>query len=97
LRAKVVALGTVMNWTADYAVVGSFLSLNHALGEAGSFALYALINLGAFVFVWLLVPETKGRQLEDVAEQPAAVAVCPVVREALCQTSEATNFTKLAE
>ena len=96
LRAKVVALGTVMNWTADYAVVGSFLSLNHALGEAGSFALYALINLGAFVFVWLLVPETKGRQLEDVAEQPAAVAACPVGRED-CQTSEATNFTKLAE
>ena len=59
-----VALGTVLNWVADYAVVGSFLSLTNALGEAGGFATYAVINALAFAFVLCLVPETKGRVLE---------------------------------
>lgn len=68
LRAKVVALGTVLNWLADWAVVGSFLTLSQALGEVGTFALYAVINVLAVAFVWLLVPETKGRHLEDVGE-----------------------------
>ena len=81
LRARVVALGTVLNWTADYAVVGSFLSLNAAIGEAGSFALYALVNAAALLFVCLVVPETKGRPLEDAeeAERQARVPAPAIV------------------
>ena len=67
LRAKVIAIGTVANWLADYAVVGTFLSLTKAIGEAGSFALYAGINAAAVVFVYLLVPETRGMALEEAA------------------------------
>ena len=52
------------NWLADYAVVGSFLSLTNAVGEPGSFAVFAVVNLAAFVFVLLWVPETKGTTLE---------------------------------
>ena len=52
--------------------MGSFLSLNHTLGEAGTFALYASINLAAVLFVWILVPETNGRHLEDLASMDAA-------------------------
>ena len=72
LRAKVVAAGTVANWLADYAVVGSFLSLNHAVGEAGSFAIFAAINALAFAFVLLCVPETKGLGIEEASRQPHA-------------------------
>ena len=72
LRAKVVAAGTVANWLADYAVVGSFLSLNHAVGEAGSFALFAAINALAVVFVLLCVPETKGLGIEEASRQSLA-------------------------
>ena len=54
-------------WLADYAVVGSFLTLTNSVGEAGTFALYAVINAAAVLFVCRLVPETKGRQLEEAA------------------------------
>jgi len=81
LRAKVVALGTVLNWVADWAVVGSFLSLNRTVGEAGSFAVYAIINAAAWLFVWLLVPETKGRQLEDLARSTDVAEVQPMMLE----------------
>lgn len=75
VRAKVVALGTVCNWVADYAVIGSFLSLTNAVGEAGGFATFAGINAAAFVFVLVLVPETKGRTLEARGDETAPAAV----------------------
>jgi hypothetical protein len=37
-----------------------------ALGVGGLFSIYAFICLGAFFFVWFLVPETKGRSLEKI-------------------------------
>ena len=74
VRAKVVALGTVCNWVADYTVVGSFLSLTNAVGEAGGFATFAVINAAAFAFVFFLVPETKGRALEARQVDPTTAA-----------------------
>jgi len=69
LRAKVIAAGTVANWVADYAVVGSFLSLNNAVGESGSFAIFACINAFAFMFVLICVPETKGLEIEEASRE----------------------------
>ena len=72
-RAKVLAVGTVLNWIADYCVVGSYLSLSHAMGDAGSFGLFAVINGLAWLFVYLCVPETRGVALE-AARRPAGGA-----------------------
>ena len=72
LRAKVVAVGTVANWVADYLVVGTFLSLTNAAGDAGAFVVYAAINAAALAFVVLCVPETKGLELEESAASASA-------------------------
>ena len=72
LRAKVVAVGTVANWVADYLVVGTFLSLTNAAGDAGAFVVYAAINAAALAFVVLCVPETKGMELEESAASASA-------------------------
>ncbi len=37
-----------------------------AIGEATTFFLFALMCVVTFVFVWFLVPETKGRSLEEI-------------------------------
>lgn len=63
LRARVISLGTVLNWIADYLVVSTFLSLKHALGSSGVFLFYCAINVGAMLFVFKFVPETKGISL----------------------------------
>ena len=67
MRSRVVSVGTVMNWSADYSVVSTWLSLSGWLGESGSFAFYAIINLASFVFVYICVPETKGLHLEEIS------------------------------
>ena len=72
IRARVVAVGSVLNWLADYTVVSTFLSLSTALGEAGSFLVYAAINAASLLFVLLLVPETKGLNLEAASEAASA-------------------------
>lgn len=63
-RAAAVAVATSANWIANFAVTATFPSLsaaNLSLTYAG-YALMALLSLGV---VLKLVPETKGRTLEE--------------------------------
>ncbi len=66
IRGKAMSIATVFVWFADWIVTNSFLSLEHALGQAGTFYLFAAINLGALLFCIKLVPETKNKSLEDI-------------------------------
>ena len=43
-----------------------FLNALGALGGAWTFAIFAALSALAFAFVYILAPETKGRQLEDI-------------------------------
>jgi sugar porter (SP) family MFS transporter len=43
-----------------------FLSAMGALGGAWTFAIFAALSALAFAFVYVLAPETKGHQLEDI-------------------------------
>jgi MFS transporter, SP family, galactose:H+ symporter len=66
LRATGASLSTVANWTANLLVTITFLSLLHALGNAMTFWLYAVMALLTLLFVWFIVPETKGKTLEQI-------------------------------
>lgn len=50
----------------DWALVQFFPRINQVLGDAGSFLLFGLICLAGFVFVWEMLPETKGQTLEAI-------------------------------
>jgi hypothetical protein len=54
-------------WAACLAVAQSFPVLNEQLGPSATFWIYAGCSLISFLFVLALVPETKGRRLEDIA------------------------------
>lgn len=63
------------NWTFNFIVSLTFLLLIHALGRAGAFWLYGAIGVFTLWFCWKLVPETKGKHLEEIEaifEQRAA-------------------------
>ncbi|KKB61401.1 MFS sugar transporter [Robbsia andropogonis] len=66
VRGKGASLGAFSHWIFDLAVTLSTLSLVHALGPAHTFWLYALISVGALVFIVFLVPETRGKTLEEI-------------------------------
>ncbi|HTX95838.1 MAG TPA: sugar porter family MFS transporter [Mycobacterium sp.] len=54
------------NLVANAIVAAVFLTMLHSLGGAGAFAVFAILALIAFGFVYRYAPETKGRQLEDI-------------------------------
>jgi SP family arabinose:H+ symporter-like MFS transporter len=35
---------------------------------AGTFGIYAVLSLVSFVYIWMRVPETRGRTLEEIQE-----------------------------
>ncbi|KAF8082615.1 hypothetical protein N665_0818s0030 [Sinapis alba] len=59
-------IAAVSNWVSNLIVSESFLSLTHALGSSGTFLLFAGFSTIGLFFIWLLVPETKGLQFEEV-------------------------------
>jgi Sugar (and other) transporter len=54
------------NWLFNFIVSLTFLSLIDALGRGGAFFFYAGICVITFIFCKALVPETKGKHLEDI-------------------------------
>ncbi len=66
VRSVGMATASCANWGFNFLVSVSFLSLAHGLGFGNTFWLYAVCMLIGLVFTLLLVPETKGRALEDI-------------------------------
>jgi MFS transporter, SP family, galactose:H+ symporter len=66
VRGLAMSLATVTNWAANFIIAATFLSLVDLIGESGVFLLYALIAALAWLFVFKLVPETKGLSLEQI-------------------------------
>jgi sugar porter (SP) family MFS transporter len=65
-RGLAMSLATMVNWGFNLLVTLTFLSLIAALGRAGAFWCYALLSICAWFFAYFLVPETKGRTLEEI-------------------------------
>lgn len=75
IRATAMGVATVLLWGANFVVSLTFPPLLDALGVGGLFLIYTFICLGAGVFVWFLVPETKGRSLEQIEQDLREKAV----------------------
>ena len=56
------------NWLFNFIVSLTFLLLVDALGRDGAFFFYAAICVVTFFFCRALVPETKGRTLEEIQD-----------------------------
>ena len=75
IRGKAVAIAVAFQWIFNWIVSSSFVPMfNMRLGDDANFGhwftygLYGTICVIAAVFVWRLVPETKGKTLEDMSK-----------------------------
>jgi len=70
LKIRGLAGGTAAaaNWAANLLVSLTFLTLVEALGPSRTFWLYAFFAIAAWIFSYYLVPETKGRTLEEIEQ-----------------------------
>jgi sugar porter (SP) family MFS transporter len=66
IRGRAMSVGTVANWGANLLVAVSFLTLTHSLGKPATFWLFGGISIAAWLFAYYLVPETKGKTLEQI-------------------------------
>ena len=66
IRGLAMSIATVANWGANLLVALTFLTLIQFMGRPGTFWLYGLVGIAAWIFAYILVPETKGRSLEDI-------------------------------
>ncbi|MDQ6889212.1 MAG: sugar porter family MFS transporter [Bacteroidota bacterium] len=53
-------------WAAVYLVSQTFPMLLASIGSAYTFWIYMVMAIGAFVFVLKMIPETKGKSLEEI-------------------------------
>jgi SP family xylose:H+ symportor-like MFS transporter len=66
VRSSGVSAAVCALWISSFALTYSFPFINRSLGSAGTFFIYGVICLTGAVFVFFLVPETKGRTLEEL-------------------------------
>ncbi len=69
VRGRAISVATAVNWLAAFLVAQFFLSIVDAIGESTTFFLFSALCIVSFAFVWRLVPETKGRSLEEIQER----------------------------
>ena len=53
-------------WVADIIVSQTFPMLKDSIGVGNTFLIYMIMAFAAFVFVWKMIPETKGKTLEEI-------------------------------
>jgi SP family arabinose:H+ symporter-like MFS transporter len=68
IRGRAASIATSLLWTGTLVVTLTFLSLIKSLGVSGTFSIYAVLCVVTFVFIWTLVPETKGKTLEQIQQ-----------------------------
>ncbi|KAK1142229.1 solute carrier family 2, facilitated glucose transporter member 10-like [Acipenser oxyrinchus oxyrinchus] len=69
LRGRAFAFTNCFNWAANLIVTLTFLDVIDALSLSWTFLLYGVIAVAAVVFVYLLLPETKGKSLEEIDKE----------------------------
>lgn len=69
IRGAAMALATFSLWIACFILTYTFPLLNAKLGASGTFWTYAVICLAGFIFIYVRIPETKGKSLEDIEKE----------------------------
>jgi MFS transporter, SP family, galactose:H+ symporter len=68
IRGKAMSIATEANWGANLIVALTFLSMVAVIGHSGTFWFYGAVGVAAWIFSYMLVPETRGRTLESIED-----------------------------
>ncbi|XP_075978584.1 solute carrier family 2 member nebulosa isoform X2 [Anticarsia gemmatalis] len=66
IKAFVSSTAGTLNWLLSFTVTSTFASLNSAIGAGQVFWIFAGIMLISFVFVFAVIPETKGKSVDEI-------------------------------
>jgi len=69
IRGAAMSISVFFLWLACFILTYTFPILNAKYGAATTFWIYAGICVGGFLLVWLRLPETKGKSLEQIERE----------------------------
>lgn len=73
IRAKAMSVATFMNRVTATLMASTFLSVANAMSWAGFFIMLSVVCLIILVWMYIYLPETKGRALEDMSQYFAEI------------------------
>lgn len=69
IRGLAMSVATLALWTSSALLVLTFPFLNDTFGASGTFWIYGVICLSGFIFIYRILPETKGKSLEEIEKE----------------------------
>ncbi|XP_030634101.1 solute carrier family 2, facilitated glucose transporter member 10 [Chanos chanos] len=66
VRGRAFAFTSCFNWVANLIVTFTFLNVIDSIGLSGTFFLYGVMGIAAVVFIVFMLPETKGKSLQEI-------------------------------
>ena len=66
IRGSGLAVSGFAQWIANFGITMTFPIMLASIGLTGAYGFYALSAAVSIVFVWMMVKETKGKELEDM-------------------------------
>ena len=69
IRGAAMSVAVTCLWAASFILTFTFPLLNAKLGPAGTFWLYAAICVAGFLFIFLRLPETRDKSLEQIERE----------------------------
>ena len=65
IRGKAVAVAVAAQWAANYFISSTYPAMME-LSSGGTYWFYGAMSILSFFFVWKMIPETKGKTLEEM-------------------------------
>ena len=65
IRGRAIAIAVAAQWAANYLISSTYPAMMELSGGM-TYCFYGLMSLLSFIFVWKMVPETKGKTLEEM-------------------------------
>lgn len=68
IRGRAMGAAIFFLWLSVYLVSQTFPMLLESIGSAFTFWIYMIMSILSFLFIWRMVPETKGKTLEEIQD-----------------------------
>ncbi len=65
IRGKAIAIAVAAQWAANYFISATYPAMME-FSSGGTYWFYGVMSIISFFFVWKMVPETKGKTLEEM-------------------------------
>jgi sugar porter (SP) family MFS transporter len=69
IRGAAMSIAALAHWVGNFSLTFTFPAIKENLGWANNFWLYGLICAVGFIVLYFILPETKGRTLEEIERQ----------------------------